>query len=610
MKIHTYNVGDWGLKMIGINSKRRKPRLIYKQIIKSHLLLTVSTITIIAISTWMIFYITLYHKVSESSNENLYFINNQMDNYFNQILGQLDKIAINPDLRRYLILEDQFSKNKDIFQPAEITALLDSYFYLEEPFTLNLFTTSNIVKNASTYIMYQNDYSVNEEAWFDGLITNEMDYFIYSSQPEYIKQSRNSLSIIYPVKNYAGDQTIGFIRADIPHSSLENYIQRNVPATLSLLITDYNNTILFSSLDNVPLTNAIINQGNTIIDETQVKVNYDNYLVNKRRQALSNLLIYTPVSLEKEMSPIADLIVIMLPIIIILIALDIWMTYKTSYKLTAPINELIRVMVDTESGNFTTYNKYQSDFIEINQLSHSYDAMMAEINRLVDTNYKNNLLRLESQLQAIQQKINPHFLFNTLETINGQAILEDAPVVSKMTQTLGNLFRYNLRANDLVSLEDEIKYIQDYVYLIQLQGEKEIGLYLNIHPATATFKLPKLTLQPLIENAIRHGFKQKSNGTITVKSLLTESGIEIIVEDDGHGIAPPILKKLETELLMDVNNLQHFIDRHQHIGMRNVSARLCLSFDTPSCFSIESIPEKYTRITLTLPEKKEGLECS
>ncbi|WP_105615748.1 sensor histidine kinase [Vallitalea okinawensis] len=594
--------------MIGI-SKKRKPRLIYKQIIKSHLILTVSTIAIIAISTWTIFYITLFHKVSESSNENLYFINNQMDNYFNQILGQLDKIAINPDLRRYLILEDQFSKNKDIYQPADISSLLDSYFYLEDAFTINLFTTTNIVKNPKI-LRYQNDYSLNEEAWFNGLIANEMDYFIYSSEPHYTKQSRNSLSIIYPVKNYAGDQTIGFIRVDIPHTSLENYIKRNVPAKLSLLITDYNNTVLFSTLDNMPLTDTIISQGSTFIDEVKINVNHESYLINKRRQSLSNLLIYTPVSLENEMSPIADLIVIMLPIIVILIALDIWMTYKTSYNLTAPINDLIRVMVDTESGNFTTYNQYHSDFIEINQLSHSYDAMMAEINRLVDTNYKNNLLRLESQLQAIQQKINPHFLFNTLETINGQAILENAPVVSKMTQTLGNLFRYNLRANDLVSLEDEIKYIQDYVYLIQLQGEKEIELYLNIHPATALFKLPKLTLQPLIENAIRHGFKNKRSGKITVKSLLINSGIEIIVEDNGQGIHPSAIKELETELLMDENNLQHFIDRHQHIGMRNVSARLCLSFDTSNCFTIESIPDKYTRITLTLPEKKEEMESS
>jgi two-component system, sensor histidine kinase YesM len=210
-----------------------------------------------------------------------------------------------------------------------------------------------------------------------------------------------------------------------------------------------------------------------------------------------------------------------------------------------------------------------------------------------------NALVKETELKALQAKINPHFLFNTLNIVKQTAYLESAERTSTLVESFSAMLRYNLDYFDRnVRLEREVQTLQDYMAIQKTRFADRIDFRLSWDRAAATALIPALTLQPLVENAVMHGMKEVlSKGLIEVEIFRKEDTIEIRVRDNGRGMEYPILDAVRTMFSGGNQDLHE----KEGIGLRNVFQRLQLSFEGRQDCSVSSIPGKGTEFRIIVP---------
>ena len=184
------------------------------------------------------------------------------------------------------------------------------------------------------------------------------------------------------------------------------------------------------------------------------------------------------------------------------------------------------------------------------------DPSMIELRRLIATiecqyeqEYQLEMLKKEAELNALQSQINPHFLYNTLDSIRGRLIGEGLREESQIVESLSNLFRYSISPKAVYNtLDQELENVENYMRIMRYRFGDRLRFIREIDesvPYIRHCELPKLTLQPIVENAILHGMEKRSDGgTITIRASITEAGLSICVEDNGVGMEPEVLDRL------------------------------------------------------------------
>ncbi len=244
------------------------------------------------------------------------------------------------------------------------------------------------------------------------------------------------------------------------------------------------------------------------------------------------------------------------------------------WKVTRPISVLASEMDKVVHDNFqTTMEIDQNRSDEIAILQRNFVDMIHQLKHLIEIEYKHALEKQQAQYQALQHKINPHFLHNSLQLIGNGALSNEGKQVYRMIQALGEMFRYTLRANkDVVTIDDEIKHLQQYLYIQKQRFQDRLVLDLYVDEEVSCSTIPILTLQPIVENAFSHAFAsddQKWRLSITVEIVLEE--VEILIEDNGKGMEPATLQKVLASLQGHHKDLSYV---KQSIGLQNVNNRL------------------------------------
>ncbi|BAK99880.1 putative two-component histidine kinase [Oscillibacter valericigenes Sjm18-20] len=176
------------------------------------------------------------------------------------------------------------------------------------------------------------------------------------------------------------------------------------------------------------------------------------------------------------------------------------------------------------------------------------------LNAILKTSNSFELSKRQAQYQALQNQINPHFLYNTLESIRSEALISGLGSVADMCEALANFFRYTISNQaDVVTVDEELQNIKTYFYIQQYRFGSRLTLKIEYEEddvdTLIRCKLPKLTLQPIVENAIIHGIEQKlGNGTVTIKLMMTQRCLLIRISDDGVGMDPEILEKVNQRM--------------------------------------------------------------
>lgn len=294
-------------------------------------------------------------------------------------------------------------------------------------------------------------------------------------------------------------------------------------------------------------------------------------------------------------------LLIVLIMICILIILSVFSSF-TAIDFVAPINRLVEGIkkLDEESVYEPVIVDRQD---ELGYLTTCFNKMSGQIDRLLNQVYKEQLTRKEAELKALQAQINPHFLFNTLESINWMAQLNNVPEIRDMVTSLGALMEASIgKGNPMVPLSKELHYIDSYILIMKNRYGDRLIYESEIDEEILKSRVPKLLLQPLIENAIYHGIDRSRKKGIIHLTIKKGNAEDILIEimDNGKGLMEEEVAVMNQKFKDDKDDYLLGEDR-KGIGLKNVNGRIKLFFGTEYGLSIESKYEEYTKIKVRIP---------
>lgn len=245
-----------------------------------------------------------------------------------------------------------------------------------------------------------------------------------------------------------------------------------------------------------------------------------------------------------------------------------------------------------------------------NSIADSINTLLEELRLSIEREHEEVMLRHQSQYAELQNQINPHFLYNTLETIRGQAVIDNNYKIADMTEALAKYFRYNIsKDNDTVTVEQELENIRNYIQIQQYRFQSRFIFRIYPHSDYVEYAhclMPKMTLQPIVENAIFHGMEEKLEMVhISIHIEATSERLIILVIDDGMGMDELTLHHLNEKLRQkeDSNRIAK-AQGHHGIAMRNVNNRIRLLYGEDYGVRVSSTKDLGTEVEITLPKIK------
>ena len=273
--------------------------------------------------------------------------------------------------------------------------------------------------------------------------------------------------------------------------------------------------------------------------------------------------------------------------------------YMLLRLLTIPLRFLSTQMQKTGEGDFRS-RIHVTGSTEICGLAESFNSMVSHIDQLIQRTYVAELSEKDAKLAALEAQLNPHFLYNTLQAVSTEALINEQPQIHRMITALASNLRYTIKGDTLVPLKQEMIYVEDYIFLQKIRMDDALTFTSSIDPAAEECLIPKISIQTLVENSIIHG---KSGNTdrihIDITAQYNDTNVIITVRDNGCGISPEQLDKLYADF-----DLQKNTGKYGGIGLANLHSRIRLLYDKPASLDIHTQEKQYTEIVLTLPVTK------
>ncbi|PQP89011.1 signal protein [Paenibacillus sp. AR247] len=332
------------------------------------------------------------------------------------------------------------------------------------------------------------------------------------------------------------------------------------------------------------------------------------YISRKAEYSGWNLVVSIPYSqLQKPLNTIRSSIIV---VAVITFLTALFLASRFGKSITTPIRTLMKGMSQTEKGNwkFIPLPKHRD---EITELMIRYNLMVNRLSEMVDTVYRAELRNKEMQaerqkaeFQSLQLQINPHFLYNTLETVVCYAVIQDSDEITEIVGALSYMLHYSVRTNlEEITVANELKHVMYFMVIINHRIGRTFEIDVRVRPELLLRKMVRLTLQPLVENVFQHAFRQgvEDHHTIIIDAGEEGDSFWVSVQDNGCGMAPERLEELRAKL--SENRLADEEDRGSAggIGVPNVHRRIQLVFGEDYGVTVESSPEWGTRMMMRMP---------
>lgn len=293
---------------------------------------------------------------------------------------------------------------------------------------------------------------------------------------------------------------------------------------------------------------------------------------------------------NKEMN---HLIVLAAGIVLLVLEISLGFVWYVTSRIAYPAKELMESMKTLAKDNEYPRVKIVSND-EIGMIGLEYNKMAENIETLIEKVYKMELTQKQAELEFLQMQINPHFLYNALDTISWMALAKGNMDVSEMTIALAELLRATIKKESFITLREEMNTVKDYLLIQQERFGDKISAEYFVEEDAYSCMVPNFILQPVIENAIIHGLEPKiEKGKLSINISIQDEFLTFLVEDNGVGMD-------ETEIL-DLYKKCRENNTKQSIGLKNVYRRLLLCYGESSMLKIESKKEQGTRISFLIP---------
>ena len=584
------------IKNIWFNIRHFKFNSIF---LRTFLFITALTVIPFIVLSIMFYSNTLKNIREEIALENSYIFDNSV-NIIDRTLMEVDtlssSLASNESTQLYTINNVSTDSFKTISRLAKTLPII--YRYIDSIYIYSEPTDTVIMDNNSIPLS-----DLSDTDWISAY------HAVTSPKGTIIPRSKNNvypqlITIIKPI--YVADEKKGAIIMNINAQSIYNSMlyQQYKDGRLFFLINADNKIIISSELsyfntypDNIGLNTLTIesNPKNSVY-----KINDKNYVVLSGDSAISDYKYISAYPLELYKHKLSTMKLQIIGILLLLMIIIFILAYVASVRSYSPLNEII---------SFLDNSQPPADSIEEedkNELMYIINSIQTHINdktKMAEILEERMKLLRKSQYDMLQTQINPHFLYNTLETINWMAynMSNSENPVSKSLINLASFFRNTLTSGYFVSIENEIKYTNEYVNILALRYGDLFDIEWDIDESILSYTIIKICLQPIIENAVYHGIKQKNDkGLIKIKGLCDDNNIILIVSDDGVGIEKDALDELNKTL-----SETSFTNEKSHIGLSNVNQRIKIIFGDSYGIHVESTVGVGTDVYVTIPKKEQ-----
>ncbi len=378
------------------------------------------------------------------------------------------------------------------------------------------------------------------------------------------------------------------------------------------------------SLPSELLANVAAHPNTSYIEGVEGK----DYLFVSRKSDYSNwqLVVTMPVSELRE--PIATIRTTTILVGVLTLAGTLLLATRFGQSITRPIRVLKEGMRETEKGNWLRLD-IDDRQDELGGLMRSYNLMVSRLSQMIERVYEAELTtqkaalelqetrleRQQAEFQALQLQINPHFLYNTLETIKSYAVIQDSEEITEMVEAMAFMLRYSIQTNlEEITIANELRHVLSYMTILKHRIDREFEIDVVIPPGLLLEKTVRLTLQPLIENIFQHAFPGgiEDHHAIRIDARIEDGRFLVMVEDNGAGISPERLDRLREKLKLNQlaggegDSLYH----RGGIGLMNVHRRIQMVFGEEYGLSVESRQGEGTRMILSMPAERRNRQLA
>ncbi|WP_029192602.1 cache domain-containing sensor histidine kinase [Paenibacillus harenae] len=326
-----------------------------------------------------------------------------------------------------------------------------------------------------------------------------------------------------------------------------------------------------------------------------------------QKSAFTNWTTVGVFDIQDSTQEIRDINLYLIFFVFVVCMLGIAASYYLSHSISRPILQLSSFMRKVEEGNMSIRIPEERED-EVGMLGRSFNKMLSQITRLLSQVWEEQRLKREAELRSLQAHIQPHFLYNTLDTIQWLARKDGAQQAAEMVEALSRLFRIGLsKGREIIPLADEFDHIRSYLKIQQTRYKDKLNYSIDVDETCGDLFVQKLILQPVVENAIYHGIKERRGpGMIAIRASVTAGMLEVVIEDDGVGMTEARLAELR-ETLASVSAAAASAKTAKgstataSYGLRNVQERIRLGFGEPYGLTIESKEKSGTIVKICHP---------
>lgn len=456
---------------------------------------------------------------------------------------------------------------------------------------------------STTYFDYQALKSLNYDTSALPLDNGNLHYIPES--PDSPKASSN-LNFVRRIAGLSGsyyNKAIGYLFIQIDRESFNRILDGlKIGSRGELYLFDDKSGELLVQSDNDPNHSSTAQSVYQLVHQTNVSpLAQNDRLYYSEKTELFDFRFASIVSLSEIRGQVLGYLKNYLYLFAVFTLLIFLISTSISRQLTKPIRLLMSAAKRIENGDLQVIVP-SAGGDELAILTQHFNRMILRINELIEENYQSKIrenelmfLEKEAQFKALQQQINPHFLYNTLESIKWMAYRHGITEISNMASALGKFFRGSISSSsDLISISKEVEHLQSYIYIQKIRYQEKFEVDLQIEENIMPLPIIRLILQPLIENSILHGLDSiEEHGLIQIHGCLHENRICFSIKDNGIG--------MDEATLMTVREKIHSSGANDSIGLSNVYRRLQLYFKNDVEFTIESALGTGTEIRFSYP---------
>ena len=511
-------------------------------------------------------------NMQESVTQAIGAINNQVQIYENLI----DYLSYSTDLREVLVMKNSSDFETYIKYTEIVDPLLQMpQVYHKEIKAITLYADNIRVAHGNTLAPLTN---IKEEPWYPKQNQNLLKWYV---------QKGVQKEVIIARKFYDDSNEItAILKMTLDYDKLFEPFSNIMNENFAGIVWDEEGDIIYSR-NKIEKAYQVSN----VESIEQIKKEY-SYVIRQMEQNQWKFCYYCPTEVITESA--GQLMMKNLPIGILCVLLLGILSYFFSKQMVQKLEQLTENMNQIHRGiRHVTVQSDSKD--EIGVLIRSFKRMMGEINKLISEVYESKIALQRTEMRALQAQINPHFLYNSLSIINWKAIEADEPEISNVTLALSTYYRTSLnRGETMTTVENEVNNIRAYLKIQLIMHDHDFTVEEKIDQALLHCEIPKLILQPLVENAIEHGLDttEKEEKKLWIMISQNEEYIEFCVQDNGNGMSPEKAEKI--------------IGYHSSgYGVRNVNERIVLLYGKENQIRIESEEGVGTKAVIRIPKKKE-----